>query len=108
MVERRVCSFCGAEIEPGTGKMYVKRDGTVLTFDSDKCYKNMIKLGRVPRTTSWTRAAAVQKATLKGAAATAPAPEAAAPAEEAPAEQKAAAPAAKKAKKAKAAEEKKE
>jgi len=56
MVERRVCSFCGAEIEPGTGKLFVKKDGTVLSFDSNKCFKNMIELGRVPRRTHWTRA----------------------------------------------------
>lgn len=56
-------------MEPGTGKMYVKRDGTILTFDTNKCYKNMIELGRVPRTTEWTRAAATLKATLKAAAA---------------------------------------
>ena len=31
------CTFCGAAIEPGTGKMYIKRDGTVLYFDSAKC-----------------------------------------------------------------------
>ena len=24
MVERRTCSFCGNEIEPGTGKIYAK------------------------------------------------------------------------------------
>ena len=69
MVERRVCSFCGAEIEPGTGKLYVKKDGTVLAFDSNKCYKNMIDLGRVPRVTGWTRAYKREKGTrLKGMA----------------------------------------
>ena len=31
MVERRICNFSGEEIEPGTGVMYVKRDGTVLS-----------------------------------------------------------------------------
>ncbi len=55
-------------MEPGTGKMYVKKDGSVLNFDTSKCYKNMIELGRVPRTTEWTRAAATLKATLKAAA----------------------------------------
>jgi len=55
-------------MEPGTGKMYVKKDGSVLNFDTSKCYKNMIELGRVPRTTEWTRAAATLKATLKSAA----------------------------------------
>jgi large subunit ribosomal protein L24e len=58
----RKCSFCGAPIEPGTGSMYVKKDGTVLFFDANKCYKNMIELKRVPRTTAWTEKAAIEKA----------------------------------------------
>ena len=58
----RVCSFCGAPIEPGTGKMFVKKDGSVLLFDSNKCYKNMIELKRVPRTTEWTDKAKSEKA----------------------------------------------
>jgi large subunit ribosomal protein L24e len=69
MVERRVCSFCGAEMEPGTGKLFVKKDGTVLTFDSNKCYKNMVDLGRIPRRTTWTRAAAREKEIVMAAAA---------------------------------------
>ncbi|MEC8264511.1 MAG: 50S ribosomal protein L24e, partial [Candidatus Thermoplasmatota archaeon] len=32
MPERRVCSFSGDEIEPGTGTMYVRRDGSILWF----------------------------------------------------------------------------
>ena len=62
MVEIRKCSFCGTDIEPGTGKMFVKRDGTVLYFDSNKCYKNMIELKRVPRKTAWTNKAMDEKA----------------------------------------------
>ncbi len=54
MVERRVCSFCGKEIEPGTGRMFVKKDGSALHFCSSKCYKNMMELKRVPRRVSWT------------------------------------------------------
>lgn len=54
MVEKRICSFCGESIEPGTGKMYVKKDGTVYTFCSNKCKKNRIDIGRVPRRTRWT------------------------------------------------------
>ncbi len=131
MVERRVCSFCGAEIEPGTGKLFVKKDGTVLSFDSNKCFKNMIELGRIPRRTHWTRAfmrekeirtkagAAVPAAPAKEAE-PAPVEEKPAPVEEAPAapevEEKLAAeeakaekkPKAAKAKKAKKAEDKKE
>ena len=62
MVEEKKCSFCGATIAPGTGKMYVKKDGTVLFFDANKCYKNMIELKRVPRTTEWTDKAKSEKA----------------------------------------------
>ena len=56
MPAKRVCSFCGKEIEPGTGKMYVTKDGRVYYFCSSKCYKNMIELGRVPRKVRWTAA----------------------------------------------------
>jgi large subunit ribosomal protein L24e len=55
MVERRVCSFCGNEIEPGTGKMYIKKDATVYFFCTGKCQKNMINLKRVPRRVRWTK-----------------------------------------------------
>ena len=55
MVERRVCTFCGTEIEPGTGRMYIKKDGVVYNFCTSKCFKNMVVLGRVPRRTTWTR-----------------------------------------------------
>ena len=61
MVEMRVCSFCGKEIEPGTGKMYVKKDGTVFLFCTNKCSKNMIDMKRVPRRITWTRAYAREK-----------------------------------------------
>lgn len=54
MVEKRNCSFCGEDIEPGTGKMFVKKDGTVYSFCSNKCKKNRIDIGRVPRRTQWT------------------------------------------------------
>ena len=54
MVERRTCSFCGQEIEPGTGRIHVKKDGTVYNFCTSKCFKNMIELRRVPRRTAWT------------------------------------------------------
>jgi len=56
MPVRRSCSFCGNEIEPGTGKMFIKKDGTVYVFCSSKCQSNMLKLGRVPRWTPWTQA----------------------------------------------------
>nr|MDO8063298.1 50S ribosomal protein L24e [Candidatus Freyrarchaeum guaymaensis] len=49
------CSFCGKDIEPGTGIQYVKRDGSVLRFCSSKCRKSMLKLKRKPRKFKWTR-----------------------------------------------------
>ncbi|MEM3512121.1 MAG: 50S ribosomal protein L24e [Candidatus Jordarchaeales archaeon] len=49
------CSFCGGEINPGTGISYVRRDGAVLRFCSSKCRKNALKLGRKPRKLKWTK-----------------------------------------------------
>lgn len=61
MVEQHLCSFCGEQIEPGTGKMYVRKDGTTLLFCTNKCYKNMVELKRVPRNVTWTKAHATKK-----------------------------------------------
>ncbi len=61
MVEQHLCTFCGEQIEPGTGKMYVKKDGTVWLFCTNKCYKNMVDLKRVPRNVTWTKAYATKK-----------------------------------------------
>ena len=55
MVERRTCSFCGNEIEPGTGKIFVKKDGTVFHFCKNKCQKNMLDLNRIPRRVRWSK-----------------------------------------------------
>jgi large subunit ribosomal protein L24e len=55
MVERRICTFCGDEIEPGTGRMYIKKDGVIFHFCTSKCFKNLVILRRVPRRTTWTR-----------------------------------------------------
>ncbi len=48
------CSFCNAEMQKGTGLAYVKRDGSVVYFCSNKCRKNKLKLGRNPRKLKWT------------------------------------------------------
>ncbi|NLL94240.1 MAG: 50S ribosomal protein L24e [Thermoplasmatales archaeon] len=61
MAEAKICSFCGAEIERGTGRMHVRRDGNVLNFCTKKCFKNMVELKRVPRTTEWTAKYAEEK-----------------------------------------------
>src|SRR5207249_1945252 len=42
--------------EPGTGKMFIRKDGTVFLFCSHKCQSNLLHLGRVPRWTPWTQA----------------------------------------------------
>jgi large subunit ribosomal protein L24e len=55
MPERRVCNFTHEEIEPGTGMMFVRRDGTVLWFKDSKSRKNMLKLKLNPRRLKWTR-----------------------------------------------------
>ena len=55
MVKTRVCSFCGEKIEPGTGKMFIKTDGTVYYFCASKCQKNMLGLKRVPRRVRWSK-----------------------------------------------------
>ncbi|VVC03528.1 50S ribosomal protein L24e [Candidatus Burarchaeum australiense] len=47
------CSFCKSELERGTGKMLVKRDGSALYFCSSKCERNMMHLGRTPRRVKW-------------------------------------------------------
>ena len=48
------CNFCGAELEKGTGKMFIELDGRILYFCSNKCEKNMLKLKRNPRHMKWT------------------------------------------------------
>ncbi|MFT7616328.1 MAG: large subunit ribosomal protein L24e [Candidatus Woesearchaeota archaeon] len=48
------CSFSGKEIPTGSGIMYIKNDGKVLHFFDRKSEKNMLVLGRKPRTTKWT------------------------------------------------------
>ena len=53
MVEKRTCDYTGEEIEPGTGIMYVQKDGTVLHFVDSKAEKNYL-LGREPRDLEWT------------------------------------------------------
>jgi len=52
-MEQRKCSFCGKFLEPGTGKLFVKKDGSTYYFCSSKC-ENNFDLGRLPRRTVWT------------------------------------------------------
>lgn len=55
VMQSHVCSFCGDAMEPGTGKMFVRKDGQIFFFCSTKCQKNY-KLGRIPRRVAWTAA----------------------------------------------------
>lgn len=57
----RVCTFCGENIEPGTGKMFIKKDGIIFYFCSGKCQKNLLKLKRTPRDIKWTLIARKKK-----------------------------------------------
>ncbi|HXY87834.1 MAG TPA: 50S ribosomal protein L24e [Candidatus Acidoferrales bacterium] len=52
-MEQKKCSFCGGFVELGTGKMYVRREGTIYFFCSSKCENNHM-LGRIPRRVAWT------------------------------------------------------
>ncbi len=72
MVVKRQCSFCADEIEPGTGTMYVKRDGTVFHFCSSSCRKQQLHLGRLGQRRKWTRAHALRRAQEQSATTAAP------------------------------------
>ncbi len=48
------CSFCAKKLMPGTGSLFVKRDGTALFFCSRKCEKNLLLLKRKPGAKKWT------------------------------------------------------
>ena len=52
-MQTQACDFCGTDIEPGTGTMFVFVDGRVDHYCSSKCEKNA-DLGRVPREVEWT------------------------------------------------------
>ena len=62
MVLKRQCSFCAGEVEPGTGTMFVKRDGTVFFFCTSSCRKQQLHLGRVGHRLKWTRAHTLKRA----------------------------------------------
>jgi large subunit ribosomal protein L24e len=91
MVVHRTCSFCAGEIEPGTGQLFVKRDGSLFSFCSSSCRKQQMGLGRVGHRLRWTRAhelkrLAEQRRQPAGTAASAGAPQADAGKSKAPAD----------------------
>ncbi|WP_049999026.1 50S ribosomal protein L24e [Halococcus sediminicola] len=53
MVDSRSCDYCGSDIEPGTGTMFVRVDGQVIHYCSSKC-ENNADLGRASRDLEWT------------------------------------------------------
>jgi large subunit ribosomal protein L24e len=53
MPRTRPCDYCGADIEPGSGTMFVANDGSVTHFCSSKCEANA-DLGREARDLEWT------------------------------------------------------
>jgi large subunit ribosomal protein L24e len=55
MPKTQNCSFCQYQIPIGRGLMYVKRDGTILHFCSNKCRKAMLNQKKNPRKTRWTK-----------------------------------------------------
>jgi len=55
MVRTFECGFCGHEIPPGTGIIFVRNDGTIFRFCSGKCRKYQLDLRRDPRKLRWTK-----------------------------------------------------
>lgn len=58
------CSFCGRQIPPGFGIMYVKNDGTILRFCSRRCYVSAVEFRRNPRKQVWVRKGIRKKKSL--------------------------------------------
>ncbi len=59
------CSFCEEKLKPGTGILYVKKDGTPFFFCSRKCEQNLLKLKRKPIATDWTQTSKIAKEASK-------------------------------------------
>lgn len=49
-----ICAFCGREITPGTGRLYVLNSGKTLWFCSKKCRVYYLKRKRKPEKEKWT------------------------------------------------------
>ena len=49
------CTFCNKQIEKGTGKIFVFNTSKIANFCTNKCEKNLIKLGRKPIATRWSK-----------------------------------------------------
>lgn len=55
------CSFCGAKVPEGRGKIFVKTTGQAFQFCNSKCQKNWNK-GREGKHTKWTQRAREERA----------------------------------------------
>ena len=49
------CSYCNAEFERGSGKMYIPNTGKILWFCGHKCEMYMLKLERSSKRLKWTK-----------------------------------------------------
>ncbi len=49
------CTFCKENIKPGTGLIYVKKEGAVFYFCSKKCERNLLNLRRNPAKLKWIK-----------------------------------------------------
>lgn len=54
MVKVKKCSFCGYDIPIGRGFMFIKRDGTILNFCTNRCKKALLDHKKNARKTRWT------------------------------------------------------
>ncbi|MHA1932156.1 MAG: 50S ribosomal protein L24e [Promethearchaeota archaeon] len=54
MAKVKKCSFCGYDIAIGRGFMFIRRDGTILNFCTNKCKKALIDYKKKARKTRWT------------------------------------------------------
>ena len=59
------CSFCNKSIVKGTGKLFIKKTGKMFYFCSNKCEKNMFKLGRKADNLKWTKPKKAKKKETK-------------------------------------------
>ena len=55
MVRVYECSFCGYEIEPGTGISFVRKNGQLVRFCSRKCRRSLLDFKRDARKFKWTK-----------------------------------------------------
>lgn len=69
MAVTQKCTFCGTNIAAGTGKLFIRKDAKMVWLCSNKCEKNINKLGRKARKTTWTEEYKTEKKSRMAAAA---------------------------------------